>query len=156
MAAATPNAMVVPAVTTECVEWWGHIDPRNGYGVFGRSRAHRRIYEECFGPIATGLVIDHLCRNKRCVNPEHLEAVTQRTNVLRGVGHAAQRARQTHCKRGHEFTFENTLIRQGRCRQCRTCVNDALKQVRRAKGIMPHPTRVQRKQRPRKTLADIQ
>ena len=153
--AAAPHAMEVPSVSTPCIEWWGRIDPHSGYGSSGKLRAHRMIYAECFGPIERGLVIDHLCRNKRCVNPEHLEAVTQRVNVLRGTGPVAQRARKPHCKRGHEFTPENTLIRQGRCRQCRTCVNAALAMKRREKGIMPHPTRVQIKQRPRKRIEDL-
>jgi hypothetical protein len=83
--------------------------------------AHRASYLIFKGPIPDGLEIDHLCRDKRCVNPEHLEAVTRQTNLLRGTGFAARHARQTHCKRGHEFTDANTYISARGERVCRTC-----------------------------------
>lgn len=74
-----------------CWEWLGHRD-RNGYGCFSQTRAlrwraHRLSYQLLVGPIPNGLVIDHLCRNTGCVNPDHLEPVTQLENVRRGYRH---------------------------------------------------------------------
>lgn len=76
------------------------------------------------GPIPEGLVIDHLCRNRGCVNPDHLEAVTQRENILRGEGLAAANARKTHCPKGHPYSGENLYVvpSSGR-RQCRICAD---------------------------------
>jgi hypothetical protein len=114
--------------TQDCWNWTGALD--NGYGRFQGGprgskvhRAHRLAYELLVGPIPEGLVLDHLCRNRRCVNPDHLEPVTNRINVLRGEGWAASRARQTHCIHGHEFTPANTYVDPKRgtrgCRECR-------------------------------------
>ncbi|MFJ4777405.1 HNH endonuclease signature motif containing protein [Streptomyces sp. NPDC088762] len=71
---------------------------------------HRIMYEQAKGPIPEGLQIDHLCRNRACANPEHLEAVTQKENILRGTGPSAQQARQTHCLNGHPFDEVNTYV----------------------------------------------
>lgn len=106
-----------------CWLWPTRLD-RDGYGsirVDGRHRsAHRVSYETFIGPIPDGLVIDHLCRRRNCVNPSHLEAVSQRENVLRGSSLFAQRAKATHCKRGHPFDEANTY-RWGSFRACRMC-----------------------------------
>jgi hypothetical protein len=84
--------------------------------------AHRLMYEQYRGPIPEGLSLDHLCRNKWCVNPDHLEAVTHRTNVLRGVGPTAINARMTHCRNGHEFTPETIVIdKKYGYKKCRIC-----------------------------------
>lgn len=97
----------------------------NGYGQFnwkGRPiRAHRFAYQSVKGPIADEIIFDHLCRVRRCVNPEHLEIVTTRTNTLRGIGISAINARKTHCTQGHPFDLFNTYVRSNGRRHCRTC-----------------------------------
>lgn len=104
-----------------CWEWTSKRYP-NGYGCFfiaGKRSvgAHRFSYELAKGPIPKGLVIDHLCRNKACVNPAHLEAVTNSTNILRGE----RQTRQSHCRRGHEWTPENTRLGKDGRRMCLAC-----------------------------------
>lgn len=85
-------------------------------------RAHRVYYERAYGPIPQDLVLDHLCRQRDCVNPEHLEAVTNRENVVvRGSGPSAINARRTHCANGHPFDEENTIFRPNGRRRCREC-----------------------------------
>lgn len=78
-------------------------------------------YEEAFGPIPKPLVIDHLCRVRRCVNPAHMEVVLITTNVMRGEGAPARHARKTHCKNGHAFTAETTRVDSHGHRACRPC-----------------------------------
>ena len=81
---------------------------------------HRFFYEKMVGPIPDGMQLDHLCKNRACCNPAHLEVVTLVENVMRGSGITATNKRKTHCKRGHEFTPENTyLVKKGRF--CKTC-----------------------------------
>lgn len=109
---------------TRCWVWLGHKTAA-GYGCFiyregRRLMAHRAAYEEWVGPVPEGKEIDHLCRNTSCCNPLHLEAVDRRTNLLRGNGWAGRNARKTHCPRGHEYTDENTSVRNGQ-RHCRAC-----------------------------------
>lgn len=113
--------------TDTCWLWRGAIEPgHRGYGrmnIEGRSRvAHRVGYELLVGPIPEGLQLDHLCRVRRCVNPEHLEPVTPRENLLRGKTLAAANAAKTHCPVGHAYTPENTIFdAKRRIRSCREC-----------------------------------
>lgn len=106
-----------------CWEWRG-ADNGAGYGktyIGKRTRyAHRIVYEIFKGPIPRGLQLDHLCRNRKCVKPSHLEAVTARENILRGEGASARNSQKTHCPYGHEYTEKNTYV-YGRWRQCRAC-----------------------------------
>lgn len=112
-----------------CIEW---IACTNGvgYGVLsinrtgGKILAHRWSYQHHNGPIPDGLSIDHLCRNRGCVNPDHLEAVTHRENVLRGMAPTATNAAKTHCVNGHPFAGENLRISPGGKRECRKCHRD--------------------------------
>lgn len=119
----------------ECWEWTRCLDAQ-GYGKFNiRARvnrfAHRMAYELMVGPIPDGLVIDHLCRNPRCVNPAHLEAVTQEVNCQRRfavrrvpVVNMIQSHRdpgRTHCKHGHELTEISIRISSNGGVYCRIC-----------------------------------
>lgn len=106
--------------TTDCWEWQGGKDKR-GYGRFCMHyklyNPHRVSYELYKGKIPNGLQIDHLCRNTSCVNPKHLEAVTQQENISRGI--SANKSK-THCPQGHEYSKENTY-KHGGFRHCKTC-----------------------------------
>jgi hypothetical protein len=109
-----------------CWEWTGGKN-QFGYGLFwtgyNKISAHRWAYEHFREKIPKGLQTDHLCRNHGCVNPNHLEVVTQQENILRGEGQAAIHARKTHCIKGHPFDEKNTYISPSGGRMCRQCVN---------------------------------
>lgn len=106
--------------TDKCWEWKGGLT--GGYGRFYTKKgeaflAHRISYQLAKGHLSETLVLDHLCRNPRCVNPDHLEEVTSGENVLRGAGPGARCAKATHCKNGHEFD----RVWQGGRRYCSVC-----------------------------------
>jgi hypothetical protein len=114
-----------------CWEWTAFRN-ESGYGqyVVEKSKpgiapaklgyAHRYAYEQLVGPIPEGLHLDHLCRNPPCCNPDHLEPVTPRENVVRGISPWGVNARKTHCIHGHEFN-EQTYIAKNGARKCRPC-----------------------------------
>ena len=110
----------------ECWPWL-RATPAPGYGEFsaegGRTKAHRASYIINVGPVPAGLVIDHTCRNRACVNPAHLRAVDMRTNAVENsASFAAVNAAQTHCPQGHALTPDN-LVQSQPTRKCRTCHN---------------------------------
>ena len=111
--------------TDTCWNWIGILG-RGGYGqtpMQWKTRlAHRVAYEFLIGGIPDGLTLDHLCRNRKCVNPEHLEPVSMRENILRGKGVASLNAKKTQCKNGHVFDEKNTCYNVSRnARICRIC-----------------------------------
>jgi hypothetical protein len=112
------------SITTPCVRWKGPHD-HDGYGITwleDRSRVvHRIIYEQARGPIPEGMQIDHLCRTRDCIRLDHLEAVTQAENLLRGNGACARNARKTECKRGHPLSGDNLVPNKYGKRWCRVC-----------------------------------
>lgn len=109
--------------TNNCWVWKGY-KTNDDYGRFMINGkiiyAHRFAYELLRGNIPQGLILDHLCRNPACVNPSHLEIVTHKQNILRGVGLCAQNAKKTHCPQGHEYNEENTYRKDGG-RWCKLC-----------------------------------
>lgn len=107
---------------------WTNSTTEDGYGQFyadnRRFLAHRWLYAQFVGPVPDGLELDHRCRVPSCVRPSHLEPVTHRENVLRGLAPTALNAVKTHCDNGHPFDAENTRITGAGHRSCRACHRD--------------------------------
>ena len=125
------NGPYLELLGSKCWLWQGSTRS-DGYGVFYigfykdkkyfRIRAHRAAYEDRHQEfIPDDLVLDHLCRVRNCVNPDHLEIVSNGENVLRGIGFAAENAVKTHCPRGHEYSKENTIYDTNGSRVCYIC-----------------------------------
>jgi hypothetical protein len=119
----------------DCWDWLGQMHSQ-GYGVISTAGkmhlAHRFVYEKEVGPIPAGLTLDHLCRNRKCVNPEHLEPVTIGENARRGKLYV------THCPHGHAYAGDNLIINKKGWRDCRTCrrKNTIEQSIRRKKLAM--------------------
>lgn len=139
------DKFVLPDPNSGCWLWAGSTN-NPGYGHFrygGKLRlAHRVSYEALIGPIPDGLVLDHLCRVPCCVNPLHLEPVTQKVNCERGMASYAASKRhssKTHCKNGHPLSVENVRIwiRFGKysSRVCKACGRDRDRARRPRKSI---------------------
>jgi hypothetical protein len=132
-----------------CLIWIGNKDHK-GYGRLTWRKetwgAHRWAYSLRCGPIPAGLQLDHLCRNRACVEATHLEPVTCRENLLRGQGETAKNAAKTHCIHGHKYTPNNTRITTNGSRCCRTCTREQRRErnyrtrkayANRGRGITP-------------------
>lgn len=136
-----------------CWPWLGTLE-RSGYGQFfdpnhepRLAKAHRYAYELLVGPVPGGLDLDHACHtrdeqcnlksacpHRRCVNPAHLEPVSERENLLRSRNHMADQAKRTHCVHGHELSGENLVMRSDGGRRCRTCKNAGARRRYREAG----------------------
>jgi len=129
--------IVIVHPQTQCWEWPGHL--KEGYGrVYFEGKqieAHRASYISYRGPIPKGLQIDHLCRNRSCINPDHLEKVTKKENCLRGTSPSAVNSRKIQCIRGHEF------VERGGRRTCYQCLKE---KYHRTKHLRKKPILVTR------------
>lgn len=131
---------------TDCLVWERGKTPE-GYGYTRKDGVrwyvHRLAYQQHVGSLVPGMTIDHLCRNRACYNPLHLEQVTRGENVLRGSGNSASNARLTHCKNGHKLDGDNLVesSKKYKRRVCRLCHNTwyrnkyHLKVANAAKGL---------------------
>jgi len=131
----------IPEPNSGCWLWTG-ATRSNGYGYIRQYvahvrtsdvQAHRFMYERHVGPIPKGLSLDHLCRVLQCVNPSHLEPVSHRVNVLRGIGPTARNAQKTYCPQGHPFQLTGQQTRRW-CPECFSARRAAWRAALRARG----------------------
>lgn len=131
--AATPGPWMAKVTTSDDCWVWNAGVSGSGYGRYWHEvekrfvQAHRYAYESVVGLIPDGLVIDHLCRNRLCVRPDHLSPVTHAENVRRG----AKSVLVVECAKGHEYSPENTYVKPNGCRDCRTCRTERKRRYRR-------------------------
>jgi hypothetical protein len=116
---------------------WTAATSVKGYGQFhmgdgGLVHAHRAAWTLLVGPIPDGATIDHLCRKRACVNPDHLEPVSIGENVLRGDTITARNAAKTHCPQGHPYSGDNLRIRPDGARECRACRRESFREWSRS------------------------
>lgn len=122
----------------ECWIWQGSINPKTRYGTFRTGsrknghtfNAHRLVYQLMVGTIPAGGQIDHLCRNRACVNPAHMEIVTNRENALRRPDVIAARSREMCPKCGTDLTPENIYVRPNGTVECRECKRESVRSWR--------------------------
>ena len=130
----------VKVVESGCWEWQGHLN--RGYGRLRGDKkdilAHRYAYQLIKGSIPEDLTLDHLCRNRSCVNPDHLEIVTMRENILRGDSFSAKHARKTHCPEGHPYDLFNTRYNLLGARECRICMKAGKKRRYFLRKVLLH------------------
>ena len=122
---------IMPVPFSGCWLWLAAVNKSDGYARFNGGdtntrNAHAVSYEHFKGAVPKGYHVDHLCRVRSCVNPDHLEAVPARINLLRGIGWAAIHSQRTHCPKGHPYAGDNLVTELDRNysrRRCRTCKN---------------------------------
>ncbi len=130
------SRFIMPVTESGCHVWIGATNI-NGYGMIGvngRTRyVHRIAYELAKAPIPEGLQIDHLCRVRCCVNPDHLEAVTNKENGRRSESVSGKNMRKTHCPNGHPYAGDNLLVHGEKgYRRCRVCRDANLKRFKQS------------------------
>ena len=137
------DKFIIPEPNSGCWLWLGGT-VSNGYGKVGvrvNNKQHTRvahlvIYEHLVGKVPNGLELDHKCRTKLCVNPDHLEPVTHLENQRRGTSPVAVAMAKTHCVRGHELSGENLYMTPDGRRQCRVCICVRAKRWRNRQRII--------------------